>query len=591
MRTIGGLEREIVFLPPCEDFGQRHVAENKARRGRGPSLTVTHSRVLLCENARFRIFSKSSAPMGSPIEVVSSLSTKENRLSSALPRWQTTALLLLTAWLYATILARLFLQWIHDPNFSHGIFVPAFALFVLWQDRRKLQRIPQASSWTGIPLVYLSMLMLVLGELGAELFSSRTSLLVLICGLILLFKGWAFFRAVLFSWAILFLAIPPPTLILQRVTFPLQLLASKVATTMLQLVGVPVFRLGNVIKLPAKELYVAEACSGIRSLLTLVTLAIIYGYLMETRMRVRVALVCLAVPIAVVANSCRVFTTGLLVQYWDPDKAMGFYHTFEGWLIFVVALIMLFAAHRLILLIWKSDSDAPRGRADVAGQRAGELGTKAGTLRFSLVALPILATAIGLQARPHSEVFPARAPLSSLPSQIDGWTGTDDVLDQQTLEILGHPEYVLREYKDGSQPQSAIALFIAYYPTQKTGDTIHSPDHCLPGQGWVPTSTEVVQIRQPDGSSFPANRLVGSQSGDPPELVLYWYQAHGRALASGYAAKYYLIADSIRMNRSDGALVRLSIPLLEGETPDAAQARMMKLGSQILSMLDNYIPR
>jgi exosortase len=132
------------------------------------------------------------------------------------------------------------------------------------------------------------------------------------------------------------------------------LLASRLATGLLRLVGVPVLRQGNMIVLAAMPLDVAEACSGIRSLLTLITLAIIYGYLMETRKWVRVVLALSAVPIAVTANSFRVFGTGLLVQYWDPDKAEGFFHTFEGWLIFVVALIMLFAVHRVISFIWKS---------------------------------------------------------------------------------------------------------------------------------------------------------------------------------------------------------------------------------------------
>jgi len=264
------------------------------------------------------------------------------------------ALLLLIAWLYASILARLFLQWINDPNFSHGIFVPLFALFVLWQDRKKLTAMAPVPSWAGLPLVVLSLLVLVLGVLGAELFFSRISLLILSAGLIILFWGGTFFRAVLFPWAFLILMIPIPNLILQQVTFPLQLLASKLATAMLELVGVPVLRQGNMIVLAAMPLDVAEACSGIRSLLTLVTLAIIYGYLLETRRWVRVALALSAVPIAVVANSFRVFGTGLLVQYWDPDKAMGFFHTFEGWLIFVVALIMLFAVHRVISFVWKN---------------------------------------------------------------------------------------------------------------------------------------------------------------------------------------------------------------------------------------------
>jgi EpsI family protein len=213
------------------------------------------------------------------------------------------------------------------------------------------------------------------------------------------------------------------------------------------------------------------------------------------------------------------------------------------------------------------------------------------SLRFGIAAVLMLATAIGLQAHPHSEVFPPRDLLSSLPEQFDGWTGTDGVLDQPTLDILGHPEYVLRDYANASQPQPGVNLFIAYFPSQKAGDTIHSPDHCLPGSGWIPTTREVVQIARPDGSSFPANRFVGSQSGERPELVLYWFQAHGRAVASEYWARYYLVSDSIHMNRSDGALVRLVTPMLDGESADAAETRIMKLGSQFLPLLDRYIPR
>jgi len=301
--------------------------------------------------------------MSNSVEVAPLLATREDRLPSKSPRWQAVALLLLVAWLYASILAHLFLQWVgphSDPNFAHGIFVPLFALFVLWQDRKKLEAIPSSPSWAGLPLVVLSLLMLVLGVMGAELFFSRVSLLILLAGLIILFQGWTFFRAVLFPWAFLILMIPIPNLLLQQVTFPLQLLAARLSTALLDLVNVPVLREGNVIRLAAmpEGLDVAEACSGIRSLLTLVTLAIIYGYLMETRIWVRLTLVCLAVPIAVAANGFRIFGTGLLVQYWDPDKAEGFFHTFSGWLIFVVALIMLFSAHRVISLIWKSGPEA-----------------------------------------------------------------------------------------------------------------------------------------------------------------------------------------------------------------------------------------
>jgi exosortase len=292
--------------------------------------------------------------MGNSVQTAALENTRVGNISIAVPKIQALALLLLLLWLYHSILFRLVAQWGNDPNFSHGYFVPAFALYVLWSDRAKLRAIVPAPSWAGLPVVVLGLLMLVVGVLGVEIFTERSSILILLAGLIVVFLGWKFFRAVLFPWAFLFLMIPLPNLILQRITFPLQLLASKLATFMLRVAGIAVNLQGNVIYLASMTLEVIEACSGIRSLLSLITLALIYGYLMEKRIWVRVVLACSAVPIAVFANGFRIFGTGVLGQYWDPDKAQGFFHEFQGWLIFVVSLLLLFGTHRLINLAWKA---------------------------------------------------------------------------------------------------------------------------------------------------------------------------------------------------------------------------------------------
>jgi exosortase len=278
---------------------------------------------------------------------------KQGGVFSGLPRWQGAALLLLIVWLYGSILTRLFIQWHNDLNYSHGFFVPAFTAFLVWNGRNELKAIEPAPSWVGLPLIVAALLTLAMGVLGAELFLSRVSLLFLLAGLIILFQGWPFFRAVLFPWAFLILMIPIPVLVFQKVTFPLQILASKLASAVLPLLGVVVHREGNVIELATMQLQVVTACSGIRSLLSLVTLAIIYGYLVEDRKWVRVVLAIAAVPIAVTANSFRIVGTGLVAR-WDPEKAEGFFHIFEGWLIFVVSLIMLFAVHGLIARIWNT---------------------------------------------------------------------------------------------------------------------------------------------------------------------------------------------------------------------------------------------
>lgn len=284
--------------------------------------------------------------------------TAPTRVRDSQPRqlWQTAVITGLLLWLYFPTLTHLVAQWWGDPNFSHGFFVPFFSAFVIWQERPSLSRLSPQPSWWGLLFLGLGLCVLIIGQMGAELFLSRISMLMVLAGLIVLFLGWSFFRALLFPWAFLLLMIPIPAIIFNQLTFPLQKLASVVASTTLPWMGVPVLREGNVIVLPAMALEVAEACSGIRSLMSLATLAVIYGYLMERRVTVRVILTLASVPIAVAANSLRIVGTGLLVQYWDPERAQGFFHEFSGWLIFVVSLVMLYLLHRVIRIFWHEEA-------------------------------------------------------------------------------------------------------------------------------------------------------------------------------------------------------------------------------------------
>ena len=274
------------------------------------------------------------------------------------PLWQLAILGSLLLWLDWSTITRLVGQWMHDPNFSHGFFVPLFAGFVVWQRRRRLARLQAHPSWFGLALIALALTLLVLGQLGAENFLARFSILLQLAGVVVLFLGWNFFRALLFPWASLLLMIPIPTLILSQVTFPLQLLVSQVSADALDLLGVPVALEGNILRLAKMPLEVAEACSGIRSLISLITLAVIYGYLTETRVWVRWLLAFASVPIAIAANSVRIIGTGLLVQYWDAEKAEGYFHASWGLIIFVVSLLMLYALHGLIRLIWPEKGDS-----------------------------------------------------------------------------------------------------------------------------------------------------------------------------------------------------------------------------------------
>ena len=262
--------------------------------------------------------------------------------------WGSVLIGALIAAIYYRVLAKLVLDWWQIPDFSHGFLVPIFAGYMVWVKRKALQETKIAPAWSGIFVVALGLVVLILGVYGAELFLSRVSLVILLSGLVLCFGGWELLKELRFVLLVLLLAIPIPSIIFNEITLPLQILASKSASALLPLFHVPVLREGNVIELPAMKLEVAEACSGIRSLMSLFTLAVFYGYFLERSSLRRAILALASIPIAIAANAVRILGTGLCVQYWDPDKALGFFHEFSGWVMFLVSLVCLFVVHRTL---------------------------------------------------------------------------------------------------------------------------------------------------------------------------------------------------------------------------------------------------
>jgi exosortase len=257
----------------------------------------------------------------------------------------------LLAVLYHRVAMKLVYDWYTIPDYSHGFLVPLFSVFLLWEKRKVLSNIPVKQTWSGVPLVVFSLAVLILGIYGVELFTARMSFVMLLAGIIWTLLGMAMLRAVAFPLMVLILAIPIPAIVFNQITFPLQLLASRIASEILPLFGVPTVNEGNIIELPIMKLEVAEACSGIRSLMSLFTLAVFYGYFIERTTWRRVILALASIPIAVTANVARIVGTGLCVQYWDPDKALGFFHEFSGWVMFVVSLCCLYLVHRAMRLI------------------------------------------------------------------------------------------------------------------------------------------------------------------------------------------------------------------------------------------------
>lgn len=250
---------------------------------------------------------------------------------------------LLVALYYKTLRA-LGMDWYSDPDFSHGFLVPIMSGYFVWERWARLKNQVIEPSLSGLPVLCLGLGMLVLGSLGAELYLQRSSLIVVLCGLVWVLLGRTFLKSLALPLAFLLFMIPLPSILLNTITFPLQLFAAKVATICLFTLSIPVLREGNIIMLTGTTLEVAEACSGIRSLQALLALGTVYAYFTQETVLGRWTLVLLSVPIAIAANVIRVSGTGILAEHYGAEAAQGFYHIFEGWIVFVVAFIFLLGA-------------------------------------------------------------------------------------------------------------------------------------------------------------------------------------------------------------------------------------------------------
>ena len=261
---------------------------------------------------------------------------------------------------YLPILTRMANQWTNDDDMGHGFFVPAVAGYIAWRRKDELMATVAKPNYLGLLVMIWCILQMSLGVLGAELFLQRSAFVGSVWGAVLFLGGWPYVRALALPLLMLPLMVPIPAVIYNQITFPLQLFASSVAETVLSLLGIPVLRDGNVLELAEQKLSVVEACSGIRSLLSLTFLSLVYGYMSEEKLWIRWAIFLASIPIAVAANAFRVSATGVLSEY-SPELAKGFFHTLEGGVSFGFAFVLMVLFHVAVkkIIAWRAPAPAP----------------------------------------------------------------------------------------------------------------------------------------------------------------------------------------------------------------------------------------
>ena len=484
------------------------------------------------------------------------------------------------------------------PEYSHGPLIPILSGFLFLKQLKDYPPQPGAKTdrWPGVAVIFVALMLGVLGTLARIEDLVAYALILWIGGMLLVSFGWNtgkhFWPGVLH----LVYMLPLPGVIYYKVTTSLQFVSSELGVSILRVLDVPVFLEGNIIDLGVTKLHVAEACSGLRYMFPIMSFSYIFAALYRGPMWHKATLLLAAVPIAIVMNSVRIAIAGIVVQYYGLDWLEGFTHFFEGWVIFVACIILLFLLAWVLVFFRREQlslTDALDLDTDGLGTQAMRINLVQPSKALITSAVMMLVCVAGLLAMPERGTEPPeRENFLSFPRAFGEWeqVGRRELLSLAVEENLGADDYHQVTFAKPSAA-SPVGLFMAWYDDQSDGG-VHSPEVCLPGAGWEIAWIERVDIASKIGADrpFELNRAI-IQKGETRMMVYYWFQQKDRRIARDYVAKFWLMADGVRTGRTDGALVRLTTAIRPNEDESAAEARLTEMLVAIQEPLPRFIPQ
>ncbi|MFK5951351.1 MAG: VPLPA-CTERM-specific exosortase XrtD [Methylococcales bacterium] len=477
--------------------------------------------------------------------------------------------------------------WDVREEYGHGYIIPFIALFLVWQHKDVLERTRFSGSWSGVAIALFGIVIVLVGNLTTIATLMQYGMLVVLIGFVYSYLGAAI-RPIITPLLFLVFMIPLPGFFLNNLSSQLQLISSQLGVAVIRLFDISVYLEGNVIDLGTYKLQVVEACSGLNYLFPLMSLAFIAAYFFKASLWKRATIFFTSIPITVLMNSFRIGVIGVLVDNWGIEQAEGFLHYFEGWIIFMACLLILFgemwlfnrfsAKNMSLMEVFGIEfpEDAPKGTEY-------RIRTVPKALMASLLVIVLGAIASGLVGA-RDEIIPERVAFSEFPMNIEGWHGTENSIEDKFLDVLKLDDYIIADYSRSNI--DAVNFYSAYYQSQRSGAAAHSPRSCIPGGGWRIKSHDIVKIK---GTNKHANRLL-IRKGDFGQVVYYWFDQRGRNITNEYMVKWYLFLDSLMLGRSDGSLIRLTTTLQPGEDVAKADQRILEFAKLVNPILPDYIP-
>lgn len=480
------------------------------------------------------------------------------------------------------------------PEYSHGPIIPLISTFLFLRDLRHIPPsvVPITDRWPGIAVLALGLLIGVMGNLTRIPDIVTYAFLVWLGGMILITLGWR--RGILLWPGLVHLSfmLPLPQFVYWQISIYLQGVSSEIGVALIMLFNIPVYLDGNIIDLGIYKLQVAEACSGLRYLFPMLSFSFVFAILYQGPKWHKVLLLLAAAPITVLMNSFRIGVIGILVNSYGIEHAEGFLHTFEGWIIFIACVVILFGLASLLQQLTRhprplsetldiefAGLDTQLARAlDIVPSRA--LGVA--------VVLTALVSAATLSIGNRPSVVPDRQAFEEFPLRLGPWSGgAPQRLDSEIAGVLGADDYLSQAFFADSFDAS-VDLFMAYYHRQTEGSGIHSPEVCIPVGGWEVSAWAEREVVTENGTVTVNRALI--RRGVSRQLVYFWFEQRGRRATSDYVAKAMTVSDSLTRGRTDGGLVRVITPLGAQESEAAGDRRLEAFIGDLLPAIGDFIP-
>ena len=484
----------------------------------------------------------------------------------------------------------LLIRW-NSEDFSYCYLVPFLFLYLVYTNRRFLKTHALRPSLFGLVVLFLSGVLYLVGKLGSVETLTYMAIWAAVVGLALLLLGIRMAKGLAFPFLILGFIVPLPPFLNRLFTFKLKLISSALSVKMMQVSGLSVFREGNIIDLGVTQLQVVDACSGLRYVYPLLLMGLLFGYLFHRKWWERAIMVLATIPISVFSNALRIAITGYLTLKVSPEVADSFFHGFSGWLIFMVSLAFLMMLGWFLKIMKPRLAKEVRVRVEKGNPDSHSFDLRNIRQSYLWIASVLFLAFWGLNtALASGQIKPHRKTFEEFPVVIGDWRGEGSYIRKEILESLWADDYIQIQFSH-TKTGDVLLLFVPYYEYQGTRHTAHSPVSCLVGGGFAPRSRKIIDRDFPGPSGQVKVRQMLLEKDRQFILSNYWFQQRGRIIVSEYWNKWYLFWDSITKRRTDGALVRLEMPLRQGQDVEAAQAVLDSFTVELMKILPEYVPQ